>query len=89
MANTTPWWETEGSNVVAAALPPGAEPAECAGCRQVLREDELFDGLCEQCFLLEEQEREEAYWLAVEEGFFDEVEDPRDEYTFQRDQRLI
>ena len=45
-----PWWETEGSNVVVAALPPGAEPAECEGCRSVLREDELFDGLCETCY---------------------------------------
>jgi len=38
-------------NVIGWPMPKAAEPVECEGCRDVVRDDELFDGLCERCAL--------------------------------------
>jgi hypothetical protein len=39
------------SNVIGWPMPKAAEPGECDACRDVVRDDELFDGLCESCAL--------------------------------------
>ncbi len=50
------------SKVLLFPLPPEAEPAECDGCSDVVRVDELLEGsLCEQCSL----EAAESQWEAL------------------------
>jgi hypothetical protein len=55
------------------ALRPAPIGAECTDCRQVFDLENLYEGLCERCSL------EEAYWY---------TEDPREEWTYVRDQAL-